>query len=157
GTTFRILLPLAAETGHQESPAADSPALRGGTETILLVEDDPALRQVAGRALLRNGYRVLEAANGVEALQLWPRHGWQVDLLFTDMIMPEGVTGLELADRLRSEKETLRVLITSGYSMGAAPEAPPADESFSYLAKPYEPAVLAAAVRGSLDKGRNGD
>jgi CheY-like chemotaxis protein len=153
GTTFRIFLPLAAETEHLERPAADSPAVRGGTETILLVEDDPALRQVAGRALLRNGYRVLEASNGVEALQLWQRHGPQIDLLFTDMIMPEGVTGLELADRLRSEKDALRVLITSGYSMGSSPEAPPADDSFSYLAKPYEPTVLAAAVRGCLDQG----
>ena len=153
GSTFRIFLPVAAETGQPESPAASTPAVQTGTETILLVEDDPALRQVAGRALLRNGYRVLEAPNGVDALRLWQRYGQQIDLLFTDIIMPEGVTGLDLADRLRSEKDTLRVLLTSGYSPEMSTQVPPADGRFSYLAKPYEPTALAAAVRECLDKG----
>jgi CheY-like chemotaxis protein len=152
GTTFKILLPAASETKDRESPTASSPAVRGGTETILLVEDDAALRQVAGRALLRKGYRVLEAPNGIEALKLWQRYGQQIDLLFTDIIMPEGVTGLELAERLRSEKDTLQVLMTSGYSPDASTEVPPGDGKFGYLAKPYEPNALAAAVRECLDK-----
>ncbi len=153
GTTFRIFLPVATGTRQPQSPAASSPVVRGGTETILVVEDDAALRQVSARALSRHGYRVIEAANGVEALQLWHRHGQQIDLLFTDVIMPEGVTGLELAERLRSEKERLRVLMTSGYDPERSAQVPRGDGRFSYLAKPYEPTALAAAVRECLDKG----
>ena len=152
GSTFRVFFPVAAETGRSESLGATTPAVHGGTETVLLVEDDPDLRQVARRALLRNGYRVIEAADGLEALRLWQHHGQQIDLLFTDIIMPGGVIGTELADRLRSDKNTLRVLMTSGYSAEMATQVPPPDGRFSFLAKPYEPSTLAAAVRECLDK-----
>jgi CheY-like chemotaxis protein len=152
GSTFRVFFPVAARTGKSESPGVNTPAVQRGTETVLLVEDDPDLRQAAGRTLLRSGYRVIEATNGLEALRLWQGNSQQIDLLFTDMIMPGGVTGTELADRLRAEKNTLRVLMTSGYSPEMSTEVPPAHDRFSYLAKPYEPNELAAAVRECLDE-----
>jgi len=154
GSTFKIFFPVAAERGRPASPETDSHAVRGGTEAILLVEDDSALRQVAGRALVRNGYRVIEAPNGVEALRLWKSYGPQIDLLFTDIIMPEGMTGIDLANQLRFEKDSLPVLLTSGYSPEMSTQAPPGEGRFSYLAKPYEPSVLAAAVRECLDQRR---
>jgi CheY-like chemotaxis protein len=156
GTTFKIFFPVAAVTDQPERPRASTRTTPTGTETVLLVEDDPDLRKVAGRALLRNGYRVLEATNGLEAMNLWQGNSQQIDLLFTDNVMPGGVTGMELANRLRSEKDTLRVLMTTGYSPEFSMHCLPADGRFAYLAKPYEPNALAVAVRECLDK-RNGD
>ena len=85
-------------------------------QSILVVEDEPILREMANLILSEFGYRVLEAANGVEALAVWEQHQDAIDLLLTDVVMPEGMSGKELADKLLARQPTLKILITSGYT-----------------------------------------
>jgi CheY-like chemotaxis protein len=94
---------------------------------------------------------VLEAANGQEAMILWQTHGAQVDLLFTDMVMPEGLTGLELMERLQALKPALKAIISSGYSTEIVQAGVPTKPGVVYLPKPYEVKVLAKAVQDCLD------
>src|SRR5262249_54102837 len=102
GTTFKLFLPKSTKSldASSEEPAAPPDQLSGHKETILLVEDEPMLRELAKLILKDYRYRVLEAGNGVEALKVWDEHKGQVDLLLTDMVMPEGLNGRELADKL---------------------------------------------------------
>ena len=151
GSTFRVFLPVATAAAPPAPDSPPHPAQCGGHETILLVEDEPAVRRLVSRCLLRNGYRVLEANNGVEALSLWREHGPAIDLLFTDMVMPEGMTGLALAERLRVEKSALKVIVSSGYSLEIASQGAPVGGRTAFLAKPYEMNALAATVRRCLD------
>lgn len=125
-----------------------------GQETILLVEDDETLRGVASRVLLRLGYRVLEAENGQAAMKLWQQYVEQIDLLFSDMVMPEGLTGLDLAEKLRVQKPNLKVIITSGYNEEMAGQTRPVDGGIMYLQKPYPIEVLSNLVRDCLDRTR---
>ncbi|HXH05309.1 MAG TPA: PAS domain S-box protein [Vicinamibacterales bacterium] len=155
GTTFRIFLPAAegaAEPAAIEEPPATVP-LRGGSETILAVEDEQALRRLMKTALERYGYRVLLAADGVEALELWRAHGGSVDLLVTDMVMPHGISGWELAERLRAERPELKVLVVTGYDPHAvgADRAAAAAGRVAFLQKPYVPSTLVRAVRECLE------
>jgi len=150
GTTFVIYLPEAAPA---VKPAASlNPGAAGGGETILVVEDDSPLRELIVFNLERFGYRVLSAGNGPEALRNWEQEGGAIDLLFTDMVMPEGMTGLELVARLRQQKPALKVIISSGYSLDLHHAGAPADESIRFLAKPYKPVALARLVRQCLDE-----
>jgi two-component system cell cycle sensor histidine kinase/response regulator CckA len=151
GTMFKVFFPGVAKV---EEPSADSTAtpaaVRGGSETILLVEDEPVLRELVREILQAYEYHVIEAGSGVEALRVWDEFNGQVDLLLTDMVMPEGMTGGELAAQLRRRKPTLRVIFSSGYS----PEALGRDfthEDTLFLPKPYLPPQLASLVRQSLD------
>jgi CheY-like chemotaxis protein len=98
------------------------------------------------------GYRVLEASNGPEALRLWEQHRSEIDLLFTDMVMPEGMTGLDLAGQLRAAKDGLKVVISSGYSVDIANSGIPAGSGIAYMSKPYEVKGLVAMVRRCLDQ-----
>jgi CheY-like chemotaxis protein len=151
GTTFRVFLP-AADPPEGVSLQADPGKCPRGTETILLVEDDQQVRQLVRMTLRFFGYEILEAGNGVDAIQMWERHGARVSLLFTDMVMPGGFTGLELARRLRQFKPGLKVLISSGYAidlLGREGELPPGTR---FLAKPYDPKSLAGTVREFLDE-----
>ena len=115
-------------------------------ETILLVEDEPAVRQLFSQALMRAGYRVHEARNGNEAMKLFEQHGDSVDLVLTDMRMPF-MGGADLARQLRSRRQTLKLLCISGYPGGA-------DLEFSndFLAKPFSRDELLAKVREVLDR-----
>ena len=115
-------------------------------ETILLVEDEPAVRQLFSQALMRAGYRVHEARNGNEAMQLFEQHGDSVDLVLTDMRMPF-MGGADLARELRSRRQTLKLLCISGYPGGT-------DLEFSddFLAKPFSRDQLLAKVREILDR-----
>ena len=149
GATFRVFLPIA--NLPEAVVPADPHALAGGHESILVVEDDESVRQVLALALRRLGYRVLEAANGVEAVQLWHSHGDRVSLLLTDMVMPEGLTGRELAERLRGLKPNLRVIYTSGYSAEWAHAGGATPPGMRFLGKPYQMAELAKVVRECLD------
>ena len=99
GATFQIHLPLLAEDVATKAAASEPPALRGGHETVLLVEDEPALRKLVIRTLTRLGYRVVDAATGVQALGVWEKNRDDVCLLLTDMVMPDGIGGIELARR----------------------------------------------------------
>lgn len=115
-------------------------------ETILLVEDEPAVRQLFAQALVRAGYKVHEARNGQEALEVFDRHGDSVDLLLTDMRMPF-MGGAELATRLRTRRGTLKLLCISGYAGGNELEF-----SGDFLAKPFSRDQLLAKVREILDR-----
>ncbi|HVL69987.1 MAG TPA: response regulator [Vicinamibacterales bacterium] len=118
----------------------------GGRETILLVEDEPAVRQLFAQALIRAGYRVLEARNGQEALKVFDQHGDTVDLLLTDMRMPY-MGGAELAQHLRARRLTLKLLCISGY-----PGSDPTELGADFLAKPFSRDDLLAKVREVLDR-----
>jgi two-component system cell cycle sensor histidine kinase/response regulator CckA len=115
-------------------------------ETILLVEDEPAVRQLFAQALIRAGYRVYEARNGQEAMQVFDQHGDTIDLLLTDMRMPY-MGGAELAQHLRSRRRTLKLLCVSGY-----PSAAEGQLKADFLAKPVSRDDLLAKVREILDR-----
>ena len=127
--------------------------MAGRKETILLVEDEPMLRELAKIILNDYKYHVLEAATGVEALKVWHEHHGQVDLLLTDMVMPEGMTGRELAVQLKKRKPDLKVIYTSGYSPDSGGRDIGQTDTV-FLAKPYLPPQLARMVRLSLDSMR---
>jgi two-component system cell cycle sensor histidine kinase/response regulator CckA len=114
-------------------------------KTILLVEDEPAIRQLLAVALERAGYRVLEARHGREALSIFEQEGDIINLLLTDIRMPY-VGGQELIARLRAQRPSLKVLTISGYSQNA-----PADPNVMFIAKPFPREVLLKAVRDVLD------
>jgi PAS domain S-box-containing protein len=151
GTTFRIFLPVS---GKAVAPAAESPskpAARGGSETLLLVEDEPAVLAMAMGILQRLGYKVLEASSGDDALHVWGEHAAQVDLVLTDMVMPGSLNGRELAEKLQAEKPALKVIYTSGYSMELLGTGLTTSRNFVFLQKPYHPDALASVVRNCLD------
>ncbi len=127
------------------------PALPRGTETILLVEDDPALREMAATLLRRLGYTVLAAANGIEALSLkQKRDTGHIDLLFTDVVMPH-MSGKELADRVRALYPQTRILFTSAYTENAIVHQGVLDKGVALLQKPFTPSALAHKLREVLD------
>jgi PAS domain S-box-containing protein len=153
GSTFRVLLP-AADHAAVEAEAAlrlDAAPIERGRETILLVEDEAGLRRTLARSLTELGYHIIEAGNGQEAMALWKRHGRDVDLLFTDVVMPEGMTGLELAERLRAMRPGLKSVISSGYSAEAVQGGRLAAPDLVYLPKPYEIRQLAKVIRDTLN------
>jgi PAS domain S-box-containing protein len=151
GTTFKIYFPATARENDATSETSTAPqVVRGGKETILLVEDEPVLRELVRDILGQYQYRVIEAASGVEALKAWDLHDGQIDLLLTDMVMPEGMTGSDVAAQLRRRKPDLKVIFTSGYSA----EVMGRDFSHgdaAFLSKPYLPPQLAQTVRQCLD------
>jgi signal transduction histidine kinase/CheY-like chemotaxis protein len=148
GTTFEVRLPLvAAPADRPARPAARS--VQGAGETILLVEDDPFVRQPIRRLLERNGYRVLEAASGREALDAWEARRGDVQLLLTDVVMPGGMSGRELASRLVQRGAGLKIIYTSGYAADAAASQLAASDLF--LPKPCPPEALLEAIRRSLE------
>jgi CheY-like chemotaxis protein len=152
GTTFQIFLPRSPKALDRtgEKPAVPPIVGPGRKETILLVEDEPMLRELARMILKDFDYLVLEAGTGKEALKVWDEHQGEVDLLLTDMVMPDGMNGRELADQLKTHKPNLKIIYTSGYS----PEVMGADlghRNVRFLQKPYPPPQLAQAVRECLD------
>lgn len=151
GTTFKIFLPAIVAHAGQSEPAADSAAVRGGNETILVVEDEPALRELVTHILRDFGYHVLEATHGREALHVWQNAQRKPDLLLTDMMMPEGMNGWELADRLRERCRDLKVVYTSGYSPELFGQHLELNGNSHFLPKPFNPRALAKTVRDCLD------
>jgi CheY-like chemotaxis protein len=151
GTTFTIFLP-ALDVSAKAPGGGDGLGSHTGNETILVVEDEPMVRNLAKLCLVRCGYTVLEAGSGPEALNLWPAHRAEVDLLFTDIVMPGGMTGRELAKRLVADKPGLRVVFTSGYSRALLVDDSRWIDQITYIAKPYNLALLARVVRQCLDE-----
>jgi two-component system cell cycle sensor histidine kinase/response regulator CckA len=151
GTTIKVYLPRAedAPASSTRTPRHDR---RVGEEMILLVEDDEEVRQVAARILRSSGYRVLEAANGADALRLCESEEGQVDLIVTDIVMPE-MGGSELAERVRKTQPDVRILFTSGYTEDAAVRQSFLDPGEAFLEKPFTPAVLTRKTRELLDLG----
>ncbi len=152
GSTFRVFLPTTQLPASEVVEDRKEDVVHRGMETILLVEDEPSLRRLASRSLRNLGYNIFEAANGNEALALWEQHNAAIDLIFTDMVMPEGMTGLELTERLRAEKPGVKAIITSGYSVEMATAGVPTEMGIVYLSKPYQLKSLAAMVRDCLDR-----
>ena len=148
GTTFRIFLPEARTAAAAPFlPGAEDP-LRG-TETVLLVEDEEAVREVAAQQLESLGYRVLACASPREALTVAAGHAGPLHLLFTDVIMP-GMNGRELASRLCETRRELRVLYTTGYGEDVISRHGVLEEGVLLLEKPYSLPVLARQVRRAL-------
>jgi CheY-like chemotaxis protein len=151
GTTFEIYLPRVGGTAPPVAEAGEPEELSKGMETVLLVEDEPAVRSLAALALRRQGYTVLEAANGQEALQVaQDRNGNEIDLLLTDVVMPR-MGGRELADRLCPLMPRMRVLLSSGFPDQAPAPGEKWDAGIAFMPKPFTPAVLAEKVREVLD------
>jgi CheY-like chemotaxis protein len=158
GSTFTIFLPCVTKPADTVPSHAHSPLPSAvGDETLLVVEDEPSLRELVVRILEICGYRIYQAKSGLEALGVWEEHKNEIDLLLTDMVMPEGITGRQLAERLQSEDPALKVIYTSGYSPGMAGKDIALLEGFNFLAKPYPPSRLAQVVRECLDGKNEGD
>ena len=151
GTTFKIFLPPNASlAGKRTEILPDEGNLRG-TETILVVEDEPPVRWIVKDVLGKYGYNVLEAGNGVEALALWHQHHGEIGLLLTDVVMPVGLTGQELAEKFTAHRPGLKVIFISGYSLQAAGKGFSELDGLNFLQKPFDGAKLAWAVRRCLD------
>jgi PAS domain S-box-containing protein len=149
GTTFKIYLPFSAEAAEAQAPEAAT-ALAGGTETILLAEDDDALRRTATRLLERLGYRVIPVANGHEALETLRARGGAIQLAMLDVVMPQ-LGGPAVFERIQGRFPGLRVLFMTGYSPGTSPFAPVNALPAPVLPKPYGVRALAQAVRSALE------
>lgn len=152
GTTFRIGLPAVERPAAEPKPAPSVTTLPRGTEVILVVEDEPALRLLVSNLLQRCGYTVLTAVSGVAALDVWKGNQERVTLLLTDMIMPDGMTGRELAETLKREKPQLKVICTSGYSAEVVGKSHSLLEGADFVQKPYSPMQLMQAIRTCLDR-----
>jgi PAS domain S-box-containing protein len=152
GSSFRIYLPLVeAEGGREaEAPVAEVAAPRGGSETVLLVEDEPAVRTVTRLSLARHGYHVLEASGGDDALRLVEQHDGPIHLLITDVVMP-GMSGTEISGRFHALRPGVPVLYISGYTHEIVSRHGILYEGIELLEKPFRPDVLARKVRQLLD------
>jgi PAS domain S-box-containing protein len=154
GTVFEIYLPAIAPPEQEpDAPAAAETRLRGGSERILLAEDDYAVRVMTQRVLETYGYRVWSATSGRQALDVWHQHGGEVDLLLTDIVMPGGLTGRDLAQQLRRERPELKIIFMSGYSADLAGKNTDYFQRTEscFLQKPWSSRTLLEAVRRSLD------
>lgn len=156
GTIFTIFLPASAQPVAEPPSHSWESGIVGGKETILLVEDEAPLLGITRMVLQHYGYRVHAVASGVEALKVWPEHSGEIDLLLTDVIMPDGISGPELANRLTTEKTGLKVIYASGYSRDLVGHDGVLESEIHFLPKPYTPVKLARAVRECLDGTRAG-
>ncbi len=151
GSTFSIYLPAKAQVFAISTQGSGIKAVKGGNETLLLVEDEPSVRQTANAVLRQHGYQLFEAGDGPAALQVWQQCGGKVDLLLTDMVMPGGLSGLELAEHLLAQNARLKVILMSGYSTEMAGRDVPKREGVTFLQKPFVASTLARLVRDCLD------
>jgi signal transduction histidine kinase len=154
GTTFALYFPARTARPGKVKAAAPREVIRGGKETILLVEDEPALRMLVRNVLESYGYTVFEADCGPAALESWRDHQSKIKLLLTDLVMPGGVSGRELAQQLCQQQPALRVIYSSGYSADTMGKEWRLREGINFLQKPYPPRRLAQCVRECLDGGR---
>ncbi len=150
GTTFKVYLPQVVEE-ETPRPAVDVVAWPQGTETVLVVEDNEMVRSLAGRVLRRQGYTLLEAGSGEEALRLAAQHSGPIHLLLTDVVMPQ-MSGRDLANRLCRERPGLRVLYMSGYTDNVIAHHGVLEPGTPLIQKPFTPQALAQKVRAVLDQ-----
>jgi signal transduction histidine kinase/ActR/RegA family two-component response regulator len=153
GSTFNVFLPAGTEP-VLAAPAEAGPTaeVRGGRETILVVEDEPILRDMAHVILQDCGYNVLDAGSGVEALEIWDRHPDTIDLVVTDMVMPGGMSGRDLATKLVARRPKAKIIFTSGYNVEETKTDFFRKGGAVFLQKPYTRQALTKAVRECLDK-----
>ncbi len=150
GTAFHVFLPRTVETPAPTEPQRRRRTSARAREMILLVEDEPMVRQLCHRVLTSRGYRVLVASNGEEAMQLSAAHAGPIDLLITDIVMP-GINGRDLADRLRPARPEMDVLLMSGYPDRVPTRRALIDDRVSFLEKPFTPDRLLSRVQEILD------
>ena len=152
GTTFKIHLPALALAGVEAAGADRVEPLPGGTETILLVEDESAVRQLSRQLLENRGYTVIPAANGAEALRLAGTHAGRIDLLLTDVVMP-GMGGGQLVETIRERRPDIKILLVSGYTGDALNRHGGIGPGMNFLPKPFTVSTLAVKVREVLGEG----
>ncbi len=151
GAAFRVFLPVAKESVAIAQAKVTPSTVRGGSETILVVEDEVAVRELVCNVLGGHGYKILQAETGVKALEVWQNNKRKIDLLLTDLVMPDRLNGRELAEKLRAERPKLKVIFTSGYSADVVGKDLVLQRGLHYLQKPYDPLKLALTVRDCLD------
>jgi two-component system cell cycle sensor histidine kinase/response regulator CckA len=154
GTVFKVYLPFFEAKASISKPAAEPPKPTTGNETILLVEDEGTIREMAKMFLETQGYQVMEASNGPEAVGIWEKDQNRIDLVVTDLVMPEGLTGRQLAERLQKDRADLKVIFSSGYSCDLFGEDSVLDADTNFLQKPYRLNTLAQMIRDCLDGAR---
>jgi PAS domain S-box-containing protein len=154
GTVFKIFLPRVVNAQQPLSPDSDAeyPIAKGGTETILVVEDEPQIRQMACEVLSECGYKLLVAANGVEALRILKEESAAIDLILTDVVMPE-MNGRELAEHVAVARPAAKILYMSGYTNDAIVRHGVLDSGTWFVQKPFSPDALARKIREVLDSG----
>src|SRR5882724_1187316 len=155
GTTFKIYLPRVAETPVAPESTTGTPTQVGGSETLLVVEDQEEVRKLTKRVLAARGYTVLAARNGAEALEIVDRHATQIHLMITDVVMP-GMNGRELAQLACARRSDLKVLYVSGYTGEAVLQHRLLEPGVAFLQKPFTPDVLARKTREVLDSSSVG-
>src|SRR5580658_9284413 len=119
-------------------------------KTILVVEDEPTLRALVRKVLERGGYNIIESSSGLAALELWTKTKPHIDLLLTDMVMPDGISGMQLAEKLKAQNPGLRVIFTTGYSSELMGKDFQIKEGVNFLQKPYPPQKLVQTIRNGL-------
>jgi CheY-like chemotaxis protein len=154
GSTFTLYLPASHETAppnpRLEVPPGES--IVGGNETILVVEDEEMLREMACEILEAGGYRILKSASGREALDTWHKHRDEIDLVLTDMVMPEGMSGTELAEQLVAENPQIKIVFMSGYTANEISPELLQRLNAAFIAKPYGHVELSRIIRQALDQ-----
>lgn len=156
GTTFRAYLPIAKEPAGKTPASTKTAHGYRGTETILLVEDEEPVRKLAKMMLERLGYRVMTATDGLAAIPLWRVHGAEIELLLTDMVMPNGMTGIQLGEMFQKSRPALKIVVMSGYSEDMLGDSSKSGLKVSFLAKPFQVETIAKAIRQSLDGNLGG-
>jgi PAS domain S-box-containing protein len=151
GTTFRIFIPRAAAGNNGPEKATTSITVKGGSETILLVEDERPVRELVARVLEHYGYKVFQANNGAEAMDIWGNNKRDIKLVLTDLVMPNNMNGRELAEKMWVEVPNLKIIFTSGYSADIVGKDFKLQPDLNFLQKPYQPQTLALTVRRCLD------
>jgi two-component system cell cycle sensor histidine kinase/response regulator CckA len=151
GATFKVFLPSLGRNATPVDEPPSQPEVRGGTETILVVEDEAPVRELVCELLAGYGYKIIEAESGLKALNLWKTCKQRVDLMLTDLVMPDRVNGRQLAEKLWAERPGLKVIFTSGYSAEVVGKEFVLNPGIHYLQKPYPPHLLASKVRDCLD------
>ncbi|MEO7933334.1 MAG: ATP-binding protein [Chthoniobacterales bacterium] len=154
GATFRIFLPATPQEWLDEptETPVETAKVSGGPEKILIVEDEPALLALASNVLESYGYEIITAESGEEAMEKWKSVEGEIDLLLTDVVMPSGIGGSDLARHFRKEKPGLKIIYTSGFNKETLDADEPVEEGVNFLPKPYLSAALAQVVRAQLDR-----
>jgi PAS domain S-box-containing protein len=151
GTNFQIFLPACAERGGALNMSSGEQRVIGGTETLLVVEDEAPLLKLMHHILGSYGYEVLGCSTGKAALDLWGEHRAKIDLLLTDMILPDGMAGPELAEILKSSKPAIKVVYTSGYNTEKLMKDFTLDHGANFIQKPFHARKLAETVYDCLN------
>jgi DNA-binding NtrC family response regulator len=150
GTTFEIFLPRATGPAKKLGRKPNINIMPRGTETILVVEDEEAVRNFVQQVLKEQGYRVLSASSAAEAKEVFKKNGWEVALLLTDVVMP-GENGFELYKNLAGRRPSLKILYMSGYAMDTLIQEGEMSSDIPMLQKPFHPKVLSKKIREILD------